>query len=200
MSGQHVVDLLSASLNAECIHLQTVRTCTFCKDKLFRRDYAKKYATKPQKAEPVDEPSKHYCDICRNKRPSSRNRANVRLPRTQHGVLEHHFGIPAQRKDGKIVRPAGKAFPWCNHDKGYCVCAQPPTMAGPTVEMPKLHKATHSLPDGRWVCDECCDGHCKRCHDSLPDGKRGTSLGVRPQGQRRRTSLAEDVPIPSVWG
>lgn len=196
MSDQHAVDLLSASLNAECIHGLTVRTCSWCKRKLFRLDYAKKYATKPQKAEPVDKPENHYCDICRNRKPTSNNRANVRLPRTQHGVLEHHFGAPAVRKDGKLVRKGGDPFPWCNHDEGFCLCYQPPTMMGPTVEMPKLHKATHQLHDGRWVCDECCDGHCKRCHESLPAGKRGTSLGVRPLGQKRRTvSMFADLPF-----
>ena len=183
--SNHTVDLLSASLDRECMHLLTVRTCTICKSKLFRRDYAKKYATKPQKAEPADKPENHYCDICRNRKPSSKKRATVRLPRTQHGVLEHHFGTP-KRKQADTANP----FPWCNHDSGFCVCIQPPTMSGPTVEMPKLNKATHSLADGRWICDECCDGHCKRCATTLPKGKRGDSLGIRPlDGKRRRQPL-----------
>jgi hypothetical protein len=150
-----------------------VRTCTLCKDKLFHRDYAKKYATKPKATvEPDDKPSDHYCDLCRNRKPTSKNRATVRLPRTRHGRWEREFS-------------AKRGLPWCNHDDDFCQCDVPPTMAGPTVEMPKLHKATHKLPDNRWVCDECCDGHCKRCTTDLPQGKRGARMGLHLDGSRR---------------
>lgn len=192
MSDQPLADLLGAALDKECIHLLTVRSCTLCKDKLFRRDYAKKYGAKKQDPIPDDKPEDHYCDLCRNRKPSSKNRATIRLPRTQHGIWEHAFGR-------KVWKPGTSPFPWCDHTSGKCVCDMPPTMLGPTVEAPKLHKATHKL-NGKWVCDECCHGHCKRCLTVLPKGKPGTRVARYLDGSKQTVHEMRAVTATELFG
>lgn len=113
--------------DAECVHGLTVRTCDFCLGALRRRDYRRALIQVMPGILPSLPERKNVirCERCPKRGASKGNRITVKLPRPPRGAF------------------------------GRDVPSYPPTFCGPTIEAPRVHKATHKTRNGQWVCDSC---------------------------------------------
>lgn len=116
-------------MDAECIHGLTVRTCDFCLGALRKRNYRDALEeVMPEfiMTTPVKQTKQqHLCELCPCRGANKYNRITVKLPRGPRKAW------------GKDIPP------------------YPSTFMGPTLQAPRVYKATHRNKRGHWACDRC---------------------------------------------